>query len=64
MAQVVMHNDQEKDYKCDAKWKDGDVICLACDLDAMRVHVSRLLTSSPQHPPVDKAAGGPMLHRH
>jgi hypothetical protein len=38
MAQVAMHN-TEKEYKCD-KWKNGDVIGLACDLDAMQMHVS------------------------
>ena len=30
----------EYKYKCD-KWKDGDVIGLACDLDKMQMHVSR-----------------------
>ena len=39
MAQVAMHDAQEKDYKCD-QWKNGDVIGLACDLDKMQVHVS------------------------
>jgi len=38
MAQVAMHN-TEKEYKCD-KWKNGDVIGLACDLEKMQMHVS------------------------
>jgi hypothetical protein len=34
-----MHGAQQKEYKCD-KWKNGDVIGLACDLDKMQMHVS------------------------
>ena len=39
MAQVATHKADAKEYKCD-KWKDGDVIGLACDLDAMQMLVS------------------------
>ena len=39
MAQITMHGAQQKEYKCD-KWKNGDVIGLACDLDKMQMHVS------------------------
>jgi hypothetical protein len=35
--QLKWHNGKER-YEC--TWKQGDVIGLACDLDAMRVHVS------------------------
>jgi hypothetical protein len=35
--QLKWHNGEER-YEC--TWKQGDVIGLACDLDAMRVHVS------------------------
>ena len=35
--QLKFHNGEEP-YEC--TWKQGDVIGLTCDLDAMRVHVS------------------------
>ena len=39
MASVAIHNGEEKPYACD-KWKAGDVVGLACDLEAMQMLVS------------------------
>jgi hypothetical protein len=37
--QFKWYKGQEEEYKCE-QWKDSDIIGLACDLDAMRMHVS------------------------
>ena len=37
--QYTKHNGESGEYKCD-KWKEGDVIGLACDLDKMEMLVS------------------------
>jgi len=39
MAQIAKHSADDKKYKCD-KWKVGDVIGLACDLNTMQMYVS------------------------
>jgi len=34
----TMHNNEQGEYAC--KWKTGDVVGLACDLESMQLHVS------------------------